>query len=106
MVRRLMRWSGNPETMILMAIVIYAAVRYGAAFVLGKLSVHRGMFHSLPALAIAAELVFLGYHSEHMNVRLFMAAGIGLGFLSHLVLDELYAVEWSGVRVRLNKAAG
>src|SRR5690606_7874511 len=35
-----------------------------------------------------------------------MAGGVGLGYFSHLVLDELYAVQWNGVRVRLNKAAG
>ncbi len=29
-----------------------------------------------------------------------------LGFLSHLVLDELYSVDFMGLRVRLNKYAG
>ena len=35
---------------LLFAIIAYAAVKYGGAFLLGKLTVHRGMFHSLPAL--------------------------------------------------------
>ena len=35
-----------------------------------------------------------------------MAGGVALGFLSHLVLDELYSVEFSGIRLRLNQAAG
>jgi hypothetical protein len=35
-----------------------------------------------------------------------MAGGAAIGFLSHLVLDEIYSVEWSGVHVRLNKFAG
>ena len=34
-----------------------------------------------------------------------MSGGVCLGFLSHLVLDEIYSVEWSGVHVRLNKFA-
>jgi hypothetical protein len=29
-----------------------------------------------------------------------------LGFLSHLVLDEIYSVDFMGLRVRLNKYAG
>ena len=37
---------------MLMAVAVYASIRYGGAFVLGKLSVHRGMFHSLPALVM------------------------------------------------------
>jgi hypothetical protein len=35
-----------------------------------------------------------------------MAGGAAIGFFSHLVLDEIYSVEWSGVHVRLNKFAG
>ncbi|MCH7990080.1 MAG: metal-dependent hydrolase, partial [Planctomycetes bacterium] len=85
---------------------LYAGIRYGCAWVLGKLAVHRGMFHSIPAMLIAAELAFLAFQSESVNVRLLMAGGVAVGFLSHLLLDELYSVEWSGVRVRLNKYAG
>ena len=54
----------------------------------------------------AAELVFLAYRSDSLAVKALMAGGVAIGFLSHLVLDELYSVQWSGLRVRLNKAAG
>jgi membrane-bound metal-dependent hydrolase YbcI (DUF457 family) len=106
MMGHLLRWGGNPEGAIFLAIVLYALIRYGASFVLAKASVHRGMFHSLPALLIAAEIAYLAYKSNVVNVKLLMAGGVALGFLSHLILDELYSVEWSGVRVRLNKSAG
>lgn len=91
---------------MLFAIMAYALVKYGGAFLLGKLTVHRGMFHSIPALLIASELTFLGYHSEEMRVRVLMAVGVGIGFLSHLVLDEMYSVQWDGMKVRLAKSAG
>jgi hypothetical protein len=39
-------------------------------------------------------------------VRLFVAGGVMIGFLSHLVLDELYSVDFMGVGIRLNKYAG
>jgi hypothetical protein len=107
LMRRLEEWcGGNLEAAVLAAIGLYAAIRYGAAAVLSKISVHRGMFHSIPAMLIAAELVFLAYRSDSMAVKLLMAGGVALGFLSHLVLDELYSVQWSGLRLRLNKAAG
>jgi hypothetical protein len=107
LMRRLEQWcGGDREAAVLAAIGVYAAIRYGAASILAKISVHRGMFHSVPALVIAAELVFLAYRSDSLAVKTLMAGGVALGFLSHLLLDELYSVEWTGIRVRLNKAAG
>lgn len=105
-IRHLVDVIGSIDGLILAGGLIYVAVRYGGAWLLAKLCVHRGMFHSVPALGIAALLAFLGYKSDDLRVRLLMAGGVGLGYFSHLVLDELYAVQWNGVRVRLNKAAG
>ena len=106
MLRRLMRWGGTPENTMFLAVCVYIGVRYVASAALARVSVHRGMFHSIPAMLIAAEAVFLGYESESTKVRLLMAGGVALGFLSHLVLDEVYSVQWTGVRLKLNKAAG
>lgn len=106
MMRHMQEWAGDPETALLFAVLLYAGIRYGAASVLGRISVHRGMFHSIPALLIAAELTFLGYKSDSNAVKLLMGGGVAVGFLSHLILDELYSVEWTGIRLRLNQAAG
>jgi len=106
MMGHLLTWGRNPEEVMLLAVLLYACIRYGGAWILGKLAVHRGMFHSIPAMLIAAELAFLAFQSDSVNVRLLMAGGVAVGFLSHLLLDELYSVEWSGVRLRLNKYAG
>ena len=91
---------------MLFAILSYGVVKYGGAFLLGKLTVHRGMFHSIPALLISAELTFLTYCSDDLRVRILMAVGVGIGFLSHLVLDEMYSVQWDGAKVRLAKSSG
>lgn len=88
------------------AILTWGAVRYGGAFLLAKLTVHRGMFHSIPALLIFSEMTFLSYYSHDVRVRTLMAAGVGIGFLSHLLLDELYSVQWDGSVVRFSKSAG
>lgn len=91
---------------MLFALVLYASVRYGGALLLGKLTVHRGMFHSVPALLIAAEVTFLCYESDDMRVRSLMAVGVGFGFLSHLLLDEMYSVGWDGKRINLKRSSG
>lgn len=91
---------------MLFCLLLYGSVRYGGAALLGRLTVHRGMFHSIPALIIAAQVTFLGYHSPEVSVRLLMACGVAIGFLSHLILDEMYSVQWDGVRINLKKSAG
>ncbi|MCH9655903.1 MAG: metal-dependent hydrolase [Planctomycetes bacterium] len=104
--RSMIRVGTDPDTAILMAVVTYAAVRYGAAAILGKFAVHRGMFHSLPALIITGESIFLTYVSDSYAVKFLMAGGISLGFLSHLILDEVYSVERKGAKIRLKKSSG
>ena len=98
--------GGDTERAMLMALVLYGAIRYGGAAIVGKLSVHRGMFHSIPALLIASELTFLFYRHSDVNVRLMMAGGVATGFLSHLVLDELYSVQWDGTKIKIKRSAG
>lgn len=96
----------NGDRAMLFCLLLYGAVRYGGAAVLSRLTVHRGMFHSIPALIIAMQVTFLGYHSTDVKVRMLMAVGVGIGFLSHLILDEVYSVQWDGVRVNLKRSAG
>jgi len=106
MMGHLLKWGGDAEGAMLLAVLVYAGIRYGASAVLAKASVHRGMFHSVPAMVIAAELAFLAYKSDSVGVKTLMAGGVALGFFSHLLLDEIYSVQFSGVRIRLKKSAG
>jgi membrane-bound metal-dependent hydrolase YbcI (DUF457 family) len=103
---RLHEWGGSNEGALLLAVMLYATIRYGAMWVLGMATVHRGMFHSIPALVIAAELTFLSFKGYAPQMRLLLALGVGLGFASHLILDEVYSVEWTGIRVKLKSSAG
>jgi membrane-bound metal-dependent hydrolase YbcI (DUF457 family) len=95
----------NEQALVVLA-ALYLLIRYGAADIFRMITTHRGMFHSIPALLIAGLLVYLLYDSPNPMLRLYLAAGSMLGFLSHLLLDELYAVNFTGVRFRLNKYAG
>ena len=106
MMERLKEWGGDFDTALLLAILVYMGVRFAGSWMLSKMSVHRGMFHSVPALAIAALAVFVGWKSDEMGVRILMAASVAMGFLSHLVLDEIYAVQWNGLAPELNQFAG
>jgi hypothetical protein len=109
LVGRLIGWLGLPsdtEVVMLLIVAMYMAIRYGGKALVNAVSVHRGMFHSFPAMAIAAEATYLCYPSELTTVKLLMACGTAVGFFSHLLLDEMYSVQWAGVRLKLKKSAG
>jgi hypothetical protein len=84
----------------------YVFIKYVVANVFRRLTVHRGMYHSIPAMLVAGLVVYLAYHSPDRGVRLLLAGGVMLGFLSHLVLDEIYSVDLRGVRIKLKSSAG
>ena len=87
----------------------YLIIRYGVSRVFKHLTVHRGMYHSIPAMLIAGLLVFLAYSNPtHPDrpTRVLLAVGVMVGFLSHLVLDEIYSVNFNGVRFKLKASAG
>ncbi len=93
------------QTLVILC-CLYLAIRYGLRMLLGKLTVHRGMFHSLPAMIIVGLLVLLGYHSPNSNTRLYLAGGAMLGFLSHLVLDRMYDVNLVGGKFHPKQPVG
>lgn len=96
---------GLPFELHLWSIVAtYATVRYGLRKAVGRLTVHRGMSHSIPTCFLWGALTYLHYPSPFHGVRLTMAVGVMVGFLSHLLLDEMCSVDLKGAR--LNKAFG
>jgi membrane-bound metal-dependent hydrolase YbcI (DUF457 family) len=74
-------------------LLIGAFVWFGFGWFFKKLTKHRGMFHSIPAVCIAALIAFITLrgmlHDEHSSVLI--AIAVGVGYLSHLVLDEMYS---------------
>jgi membrane-bound metal-dependent hydrolase YbcI (DUF457 family) len=96
----------NYEQMVLAGGSSYLLVRFGIARLLMRYTVHRGMFHSVPALLIFTGLAFLICDYSNLHLRYFKAGGVFIGVLSHLLLDEIFAVEWIGGRWRFKKSFG
>lgn len=95
----------SPEWIILIGAFVYLMVRFGLAEMLKKYTVHRGMFHSLPAAIIFGEVAFL-LASGSVELRFYKAGAVVIGYISHLMLDELYSIEWRRGRLRLKKSFG
>jgi membrane-bound metal-dependent hydrolase YbcI (DUF457 family) len=109
LVGHIIKLTGLPsdiETVMLLMLVMYFVIRYGLAWAVDKMSVHRGMFHSIPAMLIAGEAAYLAYPSSVEQVKLLMGGGVMVGFFSHLFLDEVYSVDCSGVAPHLKKSFG
>jgi hypothetical protein len=83
--------------------VAYVVVRYVIFLMFARLSVHRGVFHSLLAAA------FFGFLTTSLTYHLFRLSTLGawmtglfvsVGYVIHLVLDEVYSVDLTGARVK------
>jgi hypothetical protein len=100
MLHRFRRWGLEPESMVLAGAALYLFIRFGVGRLLRSLTVHRGMFHSIPALAIVGQLTYLICSPENEWIRLFYVGGVLLGFSSHLVLDEIWSIDFSHLRLK------
>lgn len=102
MIHRFQQMGWPLEAIILAGAVIYLAIRFGMSWLLKNYSHHRGMFHSLPAAAIAGQTTFLAFAAEEPLRRYFVSSAVVLGFLTHLVLDEIWSVQmgWFGPKVK------
>ncbi|MCE9532152.1 MAG: metal-dependent hydrolase [Planctomycetes bacterium] len=104
--RRLMDAHLADEDVFLFLGSVYILLRYVISKIFKRLTVHRGMYHSIPAMLIAGLVVYLCYNHPSMRTRLFLTAAVMIGFLSHLVLDEMCSVDFNGLTIKLNKYAG
>jgi len=95
----------NEKLIVLMA-ACYLIVRYGGAWLLDRMTDHRGMFHSIPAALIAAGTTFLLFNEPSPVERLFLAGGTLIGFLSHLVMDEIWSIRLGVTGVGWKKSVG
>ena len=86
-----------------LVLVIGAAAFFLAKFAVGavvtRTTVHRGMIHSIPAALIAGALMYLLAPGPDA-FRALKAVGLMIGFLSHLILDEVYSVDVRGIRMK------
>lgn len=87
--------------------VSFVIVRFGILATFSRLTVHRGMVHSVPYMAMFALVLTCGaFYGLKMTAFVSWVLGLFLfvGALVHLVLDEIYSVNVFGMR--LKKSSG
>lgn len=95
------RYSVVELTMLWLGTLV--AVRYGMHMLFHRLSVHRGVWHSIlaalfwAAVTAATMRYILG---RHEGVAWLGAGFLFLGYIQHLVLDEIYSVDVMNRRIK------
>lgn len=78
-------------------------VRYGLHALFHSTAVHRGIWHSILAAvfsAVAAAAVFAHVLGRPEGIAWLAAGFVFVGFITHLVLDEIYSVDVMDTRVK------
>jgi hypothetical protein len=89
--------------LLLVWLATYLAFRWLVFLLFNRLTQHRGLFHSLPAAALATvSTAALSHHLLALPAREAWLSGcfVGLGYLLHLLLDELHSLNPFGMRQR------
>ena len=94
------------ESMVLATMLIYCGIRFIVVEFFKRFTVHRGMWHSVPAAASAGLAAYLVMPCPEESIRLYKTAAIVIGFLVHLILDEIWAIEFGFLRFRAKKSFG
>ena len=106
MIDRFEQFQLNHEQMVFVAGVLYVFIRFGIGNLFKKFTKHRGMWHSIPAALVAGMATFMVCLTPDVQIRIYKSWAVVLGFISHLVLDEVYAVNWQGKLPRAKKSFG
>lgn len=84
-------------------LISFLSLRALVFTLLTRFTIHRGVFHSLPAVALVGMLTaILATHLlRQPPLRAWLAGSfVAVGYLVHLMLDELYSVNLFGTHIR------
>ncbi|QDT02527.1 hypothetical protein K227x_09050 [Rubripirellula lacrimiformis] len=93
MIDRFRDLNFSHEAMALAAMLVYIAIRFIAVECFRRFTVHRGMWHSIPAAAVAGILAYLVMPCPNESIRVFKSCAVVLGFLVHLTMDEIWSID-------------
>lgn len=106
MVERFRDMGLSHEAMALAAMLIYIVIRFVVVEFFRRYTVHRGMWHSIPAALIACLGAYLIMPCPSEAIRVYKSLAVLAGFLTHLILDEIWSLDFSSGRMRVKKSFG
>jgi len=100
-----LRYYVDSDLAMLGGAIIFLLLRFGLGTLIKKYTSHRGMIHSIPAAILCGQLIFFIVPGT-IEQRLVKAAALTIGFLSHLILDEVFSIDSTGSAIRLKRSFG
>lgn len=94
------------EAMALAAMLVYIGIRFVAVEFFRRYTVHRGMWHSIPAAVAAGLGAYLIMPCPSEAMRVYKSLAVFVGFMTHLILDEIWSLDFSRGRMRVKKSFG
>ena len=100
-----MHWRNELSllALIVLWLVGYGFMRYVVFYIFTTMTVHRGVIHSVPYMAILGlGLTYISYYVLHISLTASWFYGLFLfgGAMVHLALDELYSVNLMGATMK------
>ena len=100
-----MHWRSDLSLLALIVLWLagYGFMRYVVFYVFTNLTVHRGVIHSVPYMAILGlGLTWLSYYAAQLPLTTSWFYGLFLfgGAMVHLSLDEVYSVNLSNMKMK------
>jgi uncharacterized membrane protein YeaQ/YmgE (transglycosylase-associated protein family) len=88
---------------------VFVLIRFVLGYIFQKLTRHRGIFHSIPAGVLSGLITIwiLEHFSIDFNQALIVGFAVFVGYLGHLILDEIYStINLKGLSVLPKKSLG
>lgn len=103
-------WEGEgaleAQSMTWLLMVAGAALVHLSVLVFKRITVHRGVWHTVPAVVAYALVMVALAEPFPFPDRLLIGGAALLGGMSHLALDEIYAVDFDGALPRVKASFG
>lgn len=88
------------ETIVLTSLFGYFIIRYFVANLFFKFTEHRGIVHSIPAAVFAGLIIYYIFRQSDFRPRFMFAMITALGYLTHLLMDEIWSVDLQDIRLK------
>lgn len=98
-------WIGHLSVIELLVVwlISYTMMRWGVFMLFNALTVHRGIVHSVPYMAVLSlALVYISFYGFKKGTIFSWFLGVFLffGAMVHLLLDEIYSVNIFGLKIK------
>jgi len=89
--------------MLTLSVVTFVVIRFGFIRIFQWITVHRGMFHSIPMAFVVGLIVVLISHylftSNQLSSWIYGSA-VTINYIIHLITDEIYSIDIYNQRVK------